>query len=360
MSVDSAAIRNVLILRTDHLGDLLLSTPLIRQLRTALPGRRFTLVASPANTGALTGWDAIDDTRLYDPAWSLDRKWQFARELGREPWDLCLTLSPRTPSYLLGWLSGAPIRAGIVYSRRLFARLLSPLWLTHPVVVAVDEQLAANLPAPHEVQQLAEIMTVLGLPSHGPGPLEIPVPAADLDWAGQWLANQPEAATLPPARLIGIHGAGKWLSAGWTAADFLTLVRSVLSGCTNTGFPATRVALTFGPGDQQLELAVTQALQSQPEPLILLPGPLSISRWAALTSFCDVVISPDTGSLHLAVAVRRPVVALYESASFLHCSSQWAPWQVPHAIIRRTTPAATIALILGETLRLLAKERNQN
>lgn len=358
--VEWASVRNVLILRTDHLGDLLLSTPLIRQLRTALPGRRFTLVASPANSGALTGWDAIDDTRLFDPAWSLGRKWQFARELGREPWDLCLTLSPRTPSYLLGWLSGAPVRAGIVYSRRLVARLLSPLWLTHPVVAAVDEQLAANLPAPHEVTQLAEIMTVLGLPAHEPGPLEIPVPAADLAWAGQWLADQSDTAALPPAKLICIHGAGKWLSAGWTAADFLTLVRSVLAGCANAGLPATRVALTFGPGDQQLELAVNQALQTQPDPLILLPGPLSIARWAALTSLGDVVISPDTGSLHLAVAVSRPVVALYESASFLHCSSQWAPWLVPHAIIRRGAPAATTALILGETLRLLAKERNHN
>ena len=47
--VDFAKVRNVLILRTDHLGDLLMSTPLIRKLRTALPGRRFTLVASPAN-----------------------------------------------------------------------------------------------------------------------------------------------------------------------------------------------------------------------------------------------------------------------------------------------------------------------
>ena len=38
--VDFSKVRNVLILRTDHLGDLLLSTPLIRKLRTALPGRR--------------------------------------------------------------------------------------------------------------------------------------------------------------------------------------------------------------------------------------------------------------------------------------------------------------------------------
>ena len=141
-AVDFSQVRNVLILRTDHLGDLLLSTPLIRTLRQALPGCRFTLVASPANSGALTGWNGIDEIRLFDPQWPLLQKWRFAHELGREQWDLCLTLSPRTPSYILGWLSGAPIRTGIVYSRRAMARLLSPLWLTHPVVLSVDELLA--------------------------------------------------------------------------------------------------------------------------------------------------------------------------------------------------------------------------
>ena len=348
-AVDFSRIHNVLILRTDHLGDLLLSTPLIRTLRQALPGRRFTLVASPANSGALTNWDGIDEIRLFDPQWPLLQKWQFARELGREQWDLCLTLSPRTPSYILGWLSGAPIRTGIVYSRRALARLLSPLWLTHPVVMSVDELLAEKQPAPHEVLQLAEIAAALGLPKTEPGPLEISLNPADVLWAGQQLGQQ-------PLTLVGIHGAGKWLSQGWTAADFLALLRSVLSGCTAANLPPAKVLLTFGPGDGELAAAVTQALALQPDPDIILPGPLSIPRWAAFASLCDVIITPDTGSLHLAVAVNRPVVAMYEASTFLHCSTQWAPWQVPHALVRRDIAAVTIPVIVAETLRLLSDE----
>ena len=348
-AVDFSRVRNVLILRTDHLGDLLLSTPLIRTLRQALPGRRFTLVASPANNGALTGWDGIDEIRLFDPQWPLLQKWRFARELGHEQWDLCLTLSPRTPSYILGWLSGAPIRTGIVYSRRALARLLSPLWLTHPVVMSVDELLAEKQPAPHEVLQLAEIAAALGLPKTEPGPLEITLNPADVAWAKEQLGTQ-------PVTLVGIHGAGKWLSQGWTADDFLTLVRSVLFGCTAANLPPAKVLLTFGPGDGELAAAVTQSLERQPDPAIILPGPLSIPRWAAFSSLCDVIITPDTGSLHLAVAVNRPVVAMYEASTFLHCSTQWAPWQVPHALIRRGAAAVTIPVIVAETLRLLSIE----
>ena len=355
MSIDWNVVQTVLILRTDHLGDLLLSTPLIRALRTALPGRRFVLVASPANREALVGWDGIDEVRVFDPKWPLRKKWHYARQLGREHWDLCLTLSPRTPSYLLGWLSGAPLRSGIIYSRRILARLLSPLWLTHPVVVPVDEQLAQGESVAHEVVQLAGIAAALGLPIDKPGPLEIPLGQAERAWADEWLQQQEPkfASEQHSPKLVGIHGAGKWLAQGWTAADFINLAQQVLSGCQTAASDAVKLLLTFGPGDRELESAVMQTLAQQTNPAFLLPGPLPIPRWAALTSHCDVVISPDTGSLHLAVAVGRPVVAVYESGSFLHCSSQWAPWQVPAAIVRRTSPATTLPAIVAEAVRLL-------
>ena len=348
-TVDFSRVKNVLILRTDHLGDLLLSTPLIRAMRTALPGRRFILVASPANAGALNDWDAIDEIRVFDPAWPLARKWEFVQDLWKTSWDLCLTLSPRTPSYLLGWLSGAPVRSGIIYSRRLLARLFSPLFLTHAVVINVDERLAAGLPIPHEVEQLAEIPKKLGLLERTPGPLEFPLNSTEITWAEEWLVKN---GLHNNTDLIGIHGAGKWLSQGWTVDDFLSVVRSVAALR-----PDSKILLTFGPGDAALQTAVASALATDPIPAILLPDRLSVARWAALFSLCDVVISPDTGSLHLAVAVKRPVVAMYEADTFMHCSSQWAPWRVPHALVRRGTPAATIPLLVGETLRLLATKK---
>ena len=361
--IDLSRVQNVLIFRTDHLGDLLLSTPLIRTMRAALPGRRFTLVTSPASAGALEGWDAVDDFRIFDPAWPLSQKREFVRELRQTRWDLCLTLSPRTPSYILGWLSGAPLRAGIVYSRRMMARLLSPLWLTHCVVMNIDDKLAARQPVPHEVAQLAELAEALGLPKSEPGSLEFPLDPDEVVWAAVWLQENAAAFSVLRSEnqsaqapsVVGIHGAGKWLSQGWTAEDFLALVHSIVLVC-----PDTKVLLTFGPGDTILQTAVEAALVREPAPSILMPGRLPIPRWAALFSLCDVVISPDTGSLHLAVALGRPVVAMYENDTFLHCSSQWAPWQVPSALVRRGTPAATLPILAGETLRLLDADKDMS
>ena len=345
--VDFSKVRNVLILRTDHLGDLLLSTPLIRKLRTALPGRRFTLVTSPSNVQALSGWDAIDEILLYDARWPLGKKREFLHDLWLTQWDLCLTLSPRTISYILGRLSGAPVRAGLVYSRRVLVRLLSPLWLTHTVVSKVDELVEAGKTVPHEVLQLEEVARVLGLPADPPGPLELPLQRSAQEWAQEWLIAQGS----PDSGIVGIHGAFKWLSNGWTTADFLSLVRAVRD------LPGVRkVLLTFGPGDANLQAEVAEALSREPDPVLLLPGQLPLPRWAALFSRCDAIISPDTGSLHLAVALGRPVVAVYETRKFVHCSSQWAPWQVRHAIVRREAPAVTVPLIAQELQRLRTEE----
>ena len=346
MPIDCSGVRNVLILRTDHLGDLLLSTPLLRRLRTALPGRRFVLVSSPANAGALTAWDAIDEELVFDPAWSLARKREFIVGLRRTPWDLCLTLSPRTRSYVLGWLSGAPLRTGIIYPRRVLVRLLGRLWLSHPVYINSRPLIEAGQPVQHEVLQLFRIAGQLGLPEAAPGPLEFPLDPAEAAWAGEWLANN--VACGRSGALLGIHGAGKWLSGDWTTDNFLTLVRTLANLR-----PDIRVVLTFGPGDTELQATMETALAAEPIPGVLLPGQLPVARWAALLSHCKILITPDTGSLHLAVALGRPVVALYETGNFQHCSSQWAPWQVPCAVVRRTSPAATLACLSGEALRLL-------
>lgn len=345
--VDFTKIRNVLILRTDHLGDLLLSTPLIRKLRTALPDRRFTLVASPANAQALAGWDAIDEILVFDARWPLAQKWRFLQELWLTRWDLCLTLSPRTISYLLGRLSGAPVRAGLVYSRRVLVRLLSPVWLTHTVVSKVDELVEAGKTVPHEVLQLEEVARALGLPAAPPGPLELPLQLSAQEWAQEWLSSQES----PGSGIVGIHGAFRWLSNGWTTADFLSLVRAVrdLPG-------VQKVLLTFGPGDKELQTEVESFFVKEPDPALLLPGQLPLPRWAALVSHCEAVISPDTGSLHLAVALGRPLVAVYETRKFAHCSSQWAPWQVRSAIVRRECPDITIPLIAREVQRLRMEE----
>ena len=118
----------------------------------------------------------------------------------------------------------------------------------------------------HEVLQLSRIAGQFGLPPSEPGPLEVPLDPAGVAWAREWLDGRGGA-------LIGIHGAAKWLSGGWTVNDFLELVRTAANLR-----PDARVVLTFGPGDTALQAAVEDAPGiSAPVAGLLLPGQLPVS-----------------------------------------------------------------------------------
>jgi ADP-heptose:LPS heptosyltransferase len=307
------AVRSVLVLRTDRVGDLILSTPAIRCLREALPDARISLLATPYNAPVVDGSPRVDEVLLLDPRWSLARKIRFARHLRSRRFDIAVVLSPRTPAYLLAWVSGAPIRAGIVYPSRIFARALSPLMLTRAHVPDLCEAI-------HEVTQMLDLLRELGLPvtEH---PLEVWPSSDDHGWASGRLGD---------ARpLIGLHLAGKWVSDGWEAADLLGLMRAILAGV-----PDSRILASYGVHDRSIAGPVSDRIQDERiGERITLVGDATFGRWAAAFARCDVIVSPDTGSLHLAAAVGRPIVALYSARTFEHCSVQWAPWMVPNRIM---------------------------
>ena len=102
-------LRRVAVLRLDKVGDLLLSTPAIRNVRSALPEAHINLITAPYNSQVLQGWDAIDELSIYDPAWPAPRKRRFTSDLRLRGVDACLVLSPIMDAYRLGYALRAPL-----------------------------------------------------------------------------------------------------------------------------------------------------------------------------------------------------------------------------------------------------------
>ena len=364
MLLDKSKIQRVLIIRIDKVGDLIVSTPAILGIRESLPHARLTLLTQPYNAAVLQGWHVLDEIQVYDRGWSRWKKWLFVKQLRAVQYDLCVVMSPKMTAYYLAYLSGAPLRLGKTCSHHLVASFLTPFLLTHQQQFRLDEAESAQRALPHEVQQLLQTNARVGL-CDTERAMEVPLLDQDRQQAHSLLVDQ-----LPDRKkFIGFHLSGKWLGEGWTGADLRRLCEEMLASCSYYG-----LLITFGPADIKAVAALLRAL-SEGELVLngrgsvlrrllggraLLVGNLQFTQWTALLSCCQLVVTQDTGALHLAAALGKPVVGVYASATYVMMSQLWFPWFVPHCIVKQqsyaeTTPAILqgIAALLDEALPTL-------
>jgi ADP-heptose:LPS heptosyltransferase len=333
-----------MILRTDRIGDLLVSTPAIRNLRTALPHARLTLVTSPLCADVLRGWDGIDTVEVYDVAATRAVRREVARRLSRARPDVVFAFTPQSRIYRLTRRIGAPVRVGFGYRSRPLDLAVARVTLTHSVFSRVPEAAHRAHEVPHHADELLALLRALDLPAPR-RPMEVPVAEADRAWTRDLLAGR---GTLPAPFVV--HLSHKWLDDGWNADDVGGLVDAIgrVDSCR-------RVVLTVGPADRELWNAVQAKLPPTPDahgPLVVLDN-LTFGRWAAVVASSVLAVSPDTGAIHLSSATRRPVVGVYAEHRFHVLSRQWAPWMVPCRTLSKGRGEAGVHAITAAAESLL-------
>ena len=121
--------------------------------------------------------------------------------------------------------------------------------------------------------------------------------------ARQWLEAQ---GIIPSRPLVILHPGANWPHKRWAPASFAAV------GDQLAQIHAAQVVITGGPDDVALADSVRQQMR---HPAIVLAGRTTFRQLAACLSYAQLVISNDTGVLHLAAAIGRPVVALYGPTS---------------------------------------------
>ena len=317
---------SILVVRTDHVGDLICSTPFLRSLRRRCPRATITACVAPATREVLVGNDAVDRIVTEPPTEPRPSGVEATTWLGARPQDeppqMAIALAPRSRTFKLVARSGARIRAGYLYPERPLVRLMSRWWLTHRVPIEVRSLLAERR-VPHEVEQLAHFGRALGL-EFSEMKLELPVSPEDLEWGREQARGR-----------VGVHLSAGWLTHGWKLEDFTALCRALPESL-----------ITYGPAEQPLVAALSDSGLD-------LHGGMTLKRWAALLAGCSCVVSPDTGAVHIAASQGRPVVVAYQSEHFELCSQQWYPWNTPHRNLSKGPPQPTVAAIAKAVSELL-------
>jgi heptosyltransferase-2/heptosyltransferase-3 len=288
----------ILLIRPDHLGDVLLTTPAIRALRHAHPHAELHALVGPWSANVLANLADLDVVlTLPFPGFSRSEKvnWrspyklvvESSRILRRIGYDTAIIFRPdHWWGALLAHLAGIPRRIG--YNLPNVAPFLTE---------AIEHK------RNHAVMQSARLVEPLTgeLQAHEL-PLDFQVEASERAWISGYLDEWGVDQGTP---LVAIHpGSGTWVKA-WDEAKWAS-VADALAGQLDG-----LVVLTGS--DLELPLCQRIAARMKRQPIIM-AGDTGIGTLAALFQRCEVVLGPDSGPLHLAVAVDTPTVALFGPA----------------------------------------------
>jgi lipopolysaccharide heptosyltransferase II len=309
-SVVAASLRSILLIRPDHLGDMLFLTPGLHALRAAMPEAHITVLAGPWSAGVLQDNPDLDVlARCPFPGFERQPKRDWlapyrllrtqAQALRSSRFDAAVVL--RFDHWWGAWLAAA---AGI-------PRRIGYDW---PETWPFLTEVLPYQPDRHEVEQNGDLLA--GLLPGSPlllGRTRFAVRAQDRAWAVAWLADHGADGTRP---LVAIHpGAGavvkQWPVTAWAE------VAGGLAGVTGA-----QILLTGSAAERRLTQALAEALAS---PVVNAAGETGLGQLAALQERCTLVLGSDCGPLHLAVAVGVPTVHLYGPISPV----KFGPWGDP-------------------------------
>jgi heptosyltransferase-2/heptosyltransferase-3 len=309
----------ILLLRPDHLGDVLLTTPAIHRLREAYPNATLHALVGPWSADSLANNPDLDAviTVAYPgfsrtPKRSLRSPYELAfstaRLLRRIAYDSALILRPdHWWGALVAHIAGIPKRLGYALPD-VAPFLTTALEHRHEHVVLQSTRLVDAL---------------VGMePTRETPTLQFPLLETDQHWiAGYldgWSLDQRDS-------LIAIHpGSGTWVKR-WED-DRWALVADTLH-------EQLGAQIVFTGSDQELPMISGIVAQMKHTP-ILLVGDANVGQLAALYARSLVVLGPDSGPLHLAAAVGTPTVTLFGPADPV----EFGPWGPPdrHIVLTST------------------------
>ncbi len=282
--------RRVCWIKPSALGDVTNAFPTLAALRDLWPSAHFSWVINQNLRGLVDGHPLIDEIIPFDrqgirpTAKGLIDAGRFLRTLRTRRFDLTIDLQGLLRSGLMTAATGAPVRVGLADAREGATR-----FYTHRV--PMTEQ--------HAVDRLLTVARAFGADTSHPR-FVAAMTEEDRHWAKTVLAD----CSFP--RLILNVGA-RWVTKRWPPEHFAAIARRAVEE-----FGASLIAVG-APEDRPLVDALRASLH--PRPVLDLCGATTLPRLAALAANCDLVLSNDTGPLHLATAAGARVVGVYTCTS---------------------------------------------
>jgi ADP-heptose:LPS heptosyltransferase len=311
----------ILLLNRNHIGDCLFTTPAIRALRRAYPEAVLVAAVPPANHDLLASNPCLSEV-LVRPLRGISEQLQLLREVRRRQFDLVISFQEKSMFYAaLARLSGARLTVSLQH------------WRTRPFYHRI---VPAN-PDQHEVEKYHAIAQAVLAPFslcpprsvplsprprslQPPGAMELHVSREHRARADAVLSDLEVAEDAP---LVGINPGATLRVKRWPVERFAAVGRELVARHDVT------ILLFGGPEDEARAAAIASAVPDA----VSAAGRTRLGETAALLRRCRLLISGDTGPLHMAVALGVPSVGLFGPTN----PGKYGPWSTSREGRHRAT-----------------------
>jgi len=279
------------LIKPSALGDIVQTLPILGALRTRFPAATLSWVVKREWAGLLEDHPDLDEVIAFGTrdGW---RSWgRLLWELRRRRFDVVFDLQGLLRSGLLTAATGAPLRVGLETAREG----------SHLACNCVLPATGRDVPAHARYWRVAEAV--------GAGPLDghaaLPISDADRQWARQQLDP------CGPGLKLALHLGAAWPTKRWPVPKFAEVASRAAERL------GAAAVLVGGPGDRAAAGEFVSLLSSRGfgQRVLNVVGQSTLKQLAALLSQVDVLMSNDSGPMHLAAAVGTPVVGIFTCTS---------------------------------------------
>ncbi|MUG93354.1 lipopolysaccharide heptosyltransferase II [Scytonema sp. UIC 10036] len=313
--------KNILCIRLDTIGDVLMTTPAIRALKTSHPNRRITLLTSSAGATTASLVPEIDDVIVYDAPWlkataprqNSRPEYEMADYLRNLQFDGAVIFTVYSqnplPSAFLCYLADIPLRLAHCHENPY--QLLTD-WVKDPE----PERFLR-----HEVRRQLDLVATIDCHTDDER-MSLGVPNKALATVGNILQ---QLGIDPEHPWVVIHPGATAASRRYAPDKFALVAKSLVCDFN--------IPVIFTGTQPEQELVESIMAMASVSNIASLVGCLDLTELAALLSLTPLLISNNTGPVHIAAAVGTPVVDLYALTNPQH-----TPWSVPNRVLFHDVP----------------------
>lgn len=313
------AARNILCIRLDYLGDVLMCTPAIRAIRESIPESRITLLTSGSGAAAVPYIPEIDDAIVYASPWMKSSKpheamedLAFLERLRQRRFDAAVIFTTYSqsplPAAMMCYLAGIPLRLAHCHENPY--QILTD-WIPDP---EPDRQIR------HEVQRQLDMVAAIGCRTENQG-LSFQVRERNKERVREKLHARGLCNVLP---WILCHPGATAASRRYPASHFARAISALVSRAA--------VNVVFTGSAEEIAL-IDQIRNEAGVPTFSLAGELDLGELGAAISLASVVLCNNTGPAHMAAAIGTPIVDLYALTNPQH-----TPWMVESVVLNHDVP----------------------